>query len=230
MDGNFMKNNMERIIHLNMAMIGGFIGGYAIINHCDLFGSAQTANMIILAQELAGRDRADFFLRLIGLFVYMLGLSSSVFVPKIFKNINLKLYSIIVDALALTIVTFIPEDTPSFIALYPLFFATAAQWCSFKGMEGYNSATIFSTNNLRQFTTAFTEYLCDKNLAARHKASLYGCVLISYHIGVAISYFSSVQWGVHSAFVGLLPIVPALGLILQEQYDCQQCGCESLAI
>ena len=214
-----MKDNMERIIHLNMAMIGGFIGGYAILNHCDLFGSAQTANMIILAQEFVGRDRADFFLRLIGLFLYMLGLASSVVIPRLFKNINMKLYSITVDVIALTIVSFIPEKTASFIALYPLFFATAAQWCSFKGMEGYNSSTIFSTNNLRQFTTAFTEYLCDKNLTARHKAKLYGCVLLSYHIGVALSYFASLGWGVHSAFIGLLPAIPAFGLILKEQYD-----------
>ena len=30
--------NMERWIHQNMAMIGGFMGGYAILNHHDLFG------------------------------------------------------------------------------------------------------------------------------------------------------------------------------------------------
>ena len=42
------KNTLERRLHLNMTLIGGFFGGYAILNHSDLFGSAQTGNMISL--------------------------------------------------------------------------------------------------------------------------------------------------------------------------------------
>ena len=39
-----MKLKLQRWIHLNMAVIGGFLGGFAILNHHDLFGSAQTSN------------------------------------------------------------------------------------------------------------------------------------------------------------------------------------------
>ena len=37
---------MDRWIHFNMAIVGGFLGGFAILNHHELFGSAQTSNLI----------------------------------------------------------------------------------------------------------------------------------------------------------------------------------------
>ena len=32
---------LERHLHLTMTLIGGFMGGYAILNRHDVFGSAQ---------------------------------------------------------------------------------------------------------------------------------------------------------------------------------------------
>jgi uncharacterized membrane protein YoaK (UPF0700 family) len=212
----FMKD-LEKCIHLNMALVGGFIGGYAILNHDDLFGSAQTANMITLALEIAGRNRHDFLIRLIGLFIYIAGLCCTVLLPKLF-NVNKKLVSVVIDAAALITVALIPESTNDFVALYPLFFATAFQWCSFSGAEGYTSASIFSTNNLRQFITSLTEYLCSGDATAHRKWKLYGMVLLFFHVGVAASYISSSFWGLRSSFICLIPLVSAAVLILKEQY------------
>jgi uncharacterized membrane protein YoaK (UPF0700 family) len=212
----FMKD-LERHIHLNMALIGGFIGGYAILNHNELFGSAQTSNMITLALEIAGKDRYDFLIRLIGLFIYIAGLSCTVLVTRFF-SVNKKLISVSIDAIALIAVALIPETTNDFVALYPLFFATAFQWCSFSGAEGFNSASIFSTNNLRQFVTSLTEYLFTRDEAAHRKWKLYGKVLFFFHLGVVISYISSSFLGLKSSFICLIPIVSATALILKEQY------------
>ena len=35
------SRDMDRWIHFNMAIVGGFLGGFAILNHHELFGSAQ---------------------------------------------------------------------------------------------------------------------------------------------------------------------------------------------
>lgn len=45
---------MDRWIHFNMAIVGGFLGGFAILNHHELFGSAQTSNLISVFADLAG--------------------------------------------------------------------------------------------------------------------------------------------------------------------------------
>jgi uncharacterized membrane protein YoaK (UPF0700 family) len=210
-----MKTNLERWIHLNMALIGGFIGGFAILNHVDLFSSAQTANMISIAMQVAGRDRTDMLVRFIGVLVYMAGLASTVVIPRCTKW-NMKIVSVSVDAVAIIVVGFLPASTNHFIALYPLFLATSIQWCSFTGAEGYVTSSIFSTNNLRQFTTSLTDYLMTRNPQMLRKAKLYGKVLLSFHVGVAIAYLSCQAFGLHGAWVCLLPISLAGFLVLVQ--------------
>ena len=209
-------DNMERWIHQNMAVIGGFMGGYAILNHHDLFGSAQTANMISIAMDAAGRLDADFFVRVLGLLVYMAGLASTVILPKL--NINLKLFSVCLDAAALVLVGLLPGGLNDFIALYPLFFASSVQWCSFKGADGFVSASIFSTNNLRQFTTSFTEYFCSRDREALRKGKFYGKVLFFFHSGVAAAFLSCQAFGLKGAWIGLIPVCSALVLVCIDCY------------
>ena len=153
---------MDRWIHFNMAIVGGFLGGFAILNHHELFGSAQTSNLISVFADLVGHPDANFFVRLLGVFIYMFALSLTVILPK-FTRLHLPYVSLFIDAMAALIVAFLPSDLNDFIALYPLYFAMAIQWCSFKGGDGFTCSTIFSTNNLRQFTTSMTEYLCSKD-------------------------------------------------------------------
>ena len=38
------EQRRERYLHNLMAVIGGFFGGYAILNRCDILGSAQTVS------------------------------------------------------------------------------------------------------------------------------------------------------------------------------------------
>lgn len=46
------SRDMDRWIHFNMAIVGGFLGGFAILNHHELFGSAQTSNLISVFADL----------------------------------------------------------------------------------------------------------------------------------------------------------------------------------
>lgn len=48
---------LERRLHLNMTLIGGFMIGYGVINRHDILGSAQTGNMVSLAMDAVGQDR-----------------------------------------------------------------------------------------------------------------------------------------------------------------------------
>ena len=42
------------LLHFVMAFIGGYFGLYAIVARNDLFGSAQTSNLIYLVQDIVG--------------------------------------------------------------------------------------------------------------------------------------------------------------------------------
>ena len=45
---------LERRLHLNITLIGGFMVGYGVINRHDILGSAQTGNMVSLAMDAVG--------------------------------------------------------------------------------------------------------------------------------------------------------------------------------
>lgn len=208
-----MNEKTGRHIHLNMALIGGFFGGFAVINHMDLLASAQTSNLISLALILVGRSSTETLARLGSLGIYVLALVLTVAVPRVLKWNN-QLVSIAVDILALISIAFMPDTLDHFVAMYPIFFAMAYQWCSFPTSDGYVSATIFSTNNLRQCVTAFASYLCDRDAKMLAKACMYGKVLLLFHIGVALSWFSCQYFGTHGALLALLPCFTALVQVL----------------
>lgn len=109
-----------------------------------------------------------------------------------------------------------PDNLELIIYLYPMFFAMSFQWTVFAGAEGYGSSTIFSTNNLRQFSTSLVEYICNKDSEKIKKARFYGLTLISFHIGVAVACVVSLLLGTKSTLVALVFLVPAAALVLVQ--------------
>lgn len=211
-----MKQNIEKLIHYNMACIGGFLGGFAILNHCDLFGSAQTANLISIALMIVGKDRSDFLIRIIAMLLYLIGISVTVVLPYKIKKINMKLFSLCITTITIFILWYIPENTNHLIALYPIFFAMPIQWCCFKGADGFTSSCIFSTNNFRQCTAAMTEYFLTKNNEALRKGKFFGGVLLFFHIGVMYSYIACKCLGQKGVLLCLIPILTATFFIRTE--------------
>lgn len=212
-DRSSISLDLERWIHLNMTFIGGFIGGFAILNYHDLFGSAQTANMISLALHLGGNPDNLWPLRIGGVGIYILGIVLPVIFSKVLSHSTLKLCSIFLDMAALITVAFLPPDTNFFLCLYPLFLATAFQWCCFNGADGYNSSCIFSTNNLRQCTSSFMEYFISHNKKSLHKGIFFGKVLLVFHTGAFFAGLICLLFGTRGALAGLIPAVFAIVLI-----------------
>ena len=200
---------LERRLHLNMTLIGGFMVGYGVLNRHDILGSAQTGNMISIAMDAVGHADEQWFFRIIALLVYIASVSLTVVISHRISKINLKRLSILIDGVALLLVGFYPAEMNPFVALFPLFFATAFQWCSFKGADGFASSSIFCTNNLRQCVTGFTEYLCSKDEQSLHRGIYFGKVLLSFYGGVVISFLSCQVLTLRGSWVGLIPVMTA---------------------
>lgn len=203
----------EARMHYLVSFIGGFFGVYAILNFCDFFGSSQTANLIYLVTSLLGHNLMQFLLRLGGLFLYMSAIILTVYLPK-HSSVNLQRSSLIISALTALLLGFLPHTIDPVLGLYPLFFAMPFQWNSFKGAYGFASSSIFSTNNLRQFTMATTEVLLNKDNSHALKAKFYGKTLLSFHAGVGICYLLWLVFGMHTAWFCLIPI--SLGLLVMK--------------
>lgn len=210
------KNFATRLLHHNMALVGGFLGGYAILLHSDFLGNAQTSNLIFIVMQFLDGNFFEMMLRIGAAMLYIFATIMYVFI-KNKTNIRVKRLSILIDTVCIVILSFIPENVNVVLALYPIFFAMSFQWNSFPGSEGYTSSTIFSTNNLRQASLSFGEFLCDKDEKHLHKMFFFLGSLAGFHLGVFFSYFAVKMFRVQGVWFGLIPIITACAINLWEE-------------
>ena len=210
------KLHNDAFTHYMVSFIGGYFGIYAIISRSDFFGSAQTSNLIYLAMDLLGRNLTDLIIRLFALFFYVSAIVLNIRLAEQHR-FHIKKLSMIINAAAIVVLGFLPAEMNPVIALYPVFFAMAFQWCSFKGYKEYGSATVFSTNNLRQFVTALTLYFSRKDVIQREKAAFYGFTLLSFHLGATACFFLLQVFHIRSIWFCMIPTAFAfLFFTLQE--------------
>lgn len=210
------QEQLDTYIHYCMCAMGGFFGGYAILNRCEVFGSSQTANLINLVINLLGRNLPECFIHFGAAALYVAALALAVVLMKR-TRLHMRYVSIFIDFAAILILCCLPADMDPMLGLYPIFFATAMQWSVFSGAQGFASASIFSTNNVKQTVSSFTAYLCDKEKEHLVKAKFYGGVLLAYHLGVVLAYIGFIYLGLQGAVFGVLPLLLAAGLVFYAE-------------
>ena len=159
------------LIHYTLSFIGGYLGLYAIVSRADLFGNAQTANLIGVVRDLIGRNFSDMLLRVGALLIYMAAVILTVWIPEHFSA-DLRFISIGIDIFAI---------------------------------------------NLRQFTTAVTQFLMKKDSAQCDKAKFYGMTLLSFHTGAALSLILYMTCGLSGVWLCLVPAFYAVWLISADR-------------
>ena len=199
-----MRIKVNNFTHYNMAVAGGVFGGFAVCNLGEIFGNAQTLNLIGIVYNLVYCNFETLLLRIIAALLYFLGFAAAVI-------------SIVVDILAFITLMFLPKNADFLISLYPIFFAMAFQWTAFEYIEGYSCSTIFSSNNYRQFTTSLVEYAIDKDKSRLTKTRVFGLTLLYFHIGVALACISAIHFGRLSAFIGILVLLPTIYLLIKKR-------------
>lgn len=177
----------ERFLHYTMSFIGGIFAIYALLEHSNIFASAETSNMIILVESLINADVLNILIRTVSLLIYAAGITFAVWMSKKHMQIQKKI-SIIIDLTAALILGFMPENTHPVIALYPVAFAMSVQWCSFREVEGNVSATTFSTGNFRQLITNIFDYISEHDRKYIPRIGFYGLTMLYFHLGVAVFY------------------------------------------
>lgn len=201
------EEQWKKWLHHSAAMIGGFFGAYLVLTRAGIFGNAQTLNLISLVLAICGANIYEVMLRLGVLILYVCGTALYVIVTekKLCNEIALSLF---LDAVALVILGCMPQHIDVIWTMYPIAFALSFQWNAFPGAYSYISSTIFSTNNTKQTTLAFTRYFLYKDPEDKKRGFFFLGTLCFFHIGVLWAYFS-VKWLYEKgSFLGLLLIIP----------------------
>ena len=200
------KEKTETLAHHTMAVVGGFLGVYALMTRNETFGSSETSNLIYLTIAGLGISWSSFAVRLGATLCYIAGIVFATLGPKYVKHTDFRYVSLLTDAAACLILAHIPAGTDPVLALYPMFFATAVQWLAYTEAAGFASATIFSTYNLRQCFAGLAEYLHSRQEAQRKRFFFYGGTLICFHLGVIFCWYCMKWWGIKSIYACLFPI------------------------
>ena len=134
----------EQKLFYNIAMVGGYYGGYASVRSLVL-GSAQTGNLIGAVEMLLKANWSGFFIRVGASVLYAIG----VWMTMVIRNHrpqDLKGGSVLLRFLGWCAFWFMPTEMDLVLALYPIFLCMSVQWNSFPGACGYVSSSVFSTS------------------------------------------------------------------------------------
>lgn len=202
-----VRDRLDAILHWNVSLVGGFLGAYAILLHTGNFGSAQTGNMMEMGVELVSMEWKNVILRLIAMVIFGGGVASAYLLAN-FTRINMRKLAIWVDAAALSLASLLPLK-PALVGIYPIFFASAFQWGVYSGADGFNSATIFMTNNFKQSVLGWVQYALTKDKEFKRKAVLYTYTVTSFFVGVILGALAVGWFGIYGAYVGFLPLAAA---------------------
>ena len=217
-----MDFRRETWAHHAMAAVGGFFGVYALLARGGTFGSSETSNLIYLV--VAGLDGTwgPALVRIGATACYTAGIVFAVLWRRYGRGLHLRVWAILMDFAACLLLARIPAETDPILSLYPLFFVTAVQWVAYTRAAGYNCATIFSTNNLRQFTEGMTEYICTRDPDQLRRVKFFGGTLACFHLGVAWGWWCTGQWGIPGIY-GCLPllVIPLPGVTVRERAPLQ---------
>ena len=195
----------QRLVHYAASAIGGFWGGYTILNHMDIFGNAQTGNLIRLVLNVTQGDLSAVGFMVLLFLIYAAG---NVFYAVVRRHarISMKIVSLMCSAAAVALIGALPFVRNDFVACYPIVFAAPIQWNAFKIADGNASSTIFSSNNVRQASILTTNFFLDRTAANAAKARFYWLTLLSFHMGVALAGVTGMWFGVNSIWFCYIPI------------------------
>lgn len=199
------KASRQKLLHYAVSTVGGFLGGYAIFNHCDFFGNAQTANLIHIVCKIFSADFSALSFLLLALITYILGNVFCVLAEKFIRH-DLRFISLIMTSCAVVFIGLFPNIANHYIAVLPILFVMPIQWNAYRTAAGYASATIFSSNNLRIAVMSLTRYIIDRDKKQGEQARFYWLTLLSFHSGVALACVASVFLGTMSVWFCFVPI------------------------
>lgn len=229
------KQSHEKRLHYTMSFIGGIFAIYSLLEHANVFGSAETSNMILLVNDLLNWDMFHIVIRIGSLFIYACGITATLWMAKYHPDIQ-KPVCMIVDCIAALILAFLPEHIHPVIALYPVAFSMSIQWCTFRGVGKNPSATTFSTGNFRQLITLTFHYITEKKQENLTHIRFYAITMLSFHAGIATIYIVWSYFRHASIWLVYIPLavafieemVPVIKKDFQPQLLPQNSGCEEI--
>lgn len=192
-----MKQNQQMseslLVCSILAATGGFLDAYTYICRGKVFANAQTGNMVLLGLHIAEKNFKNVFYYFIPIAAFSLGVLLSEQIKYYFKNndsnIHWRQIIILIEAIILLIVGFIPVGKLDMTANVAISFICSLQVESFRKVNGNAFATTMCTGNLRSASELFHKYILTKDKTIRNKSFQYINIILLFISGSVIGVF-----------------------------------------
>ena len=181
-----IQRRLDAILHWNISFVGGFLGGYAILSHAGVFGSAQTGNLMEMASNVRFMEWEELGLRLLAMVIFACGVIASYMLTN-YTNLHMRKLAIWVDAAGLGLTALLPDWFSPIAGVYPIF-----------------------TNNFKQSVLGWTQYALTKDKEFKRKAVLYSNTVLMFFLGALLGVTGVAAFGnALGACVGFIPLAVA---------------------
>lgn len=160
---------------------------YSYLFHGQVFANAQTGNMLLIGVNIAGGDFAAASKYTWPVLFFAIGIiiADMFNAVKRIKIVHWRQISVLLEAIILTVVAFMPELSDD-VANALISFACGIQVQSFRAIRGNSIATTMCIGNFRSGTSNLDRFLFTKEKSYLRKSLLYYGIIVSFVAGAII--------------------------------------------
>jgi uncharacterized membrane protein YoaK (UPF0700 family) len=206
-----------------LAVVGGFLDAYTFICRGGVFANAETGNIVLVALGITKRNYKYVFMAALPILAFVAG----VLVTEIIRERSINNYEestkaekfiLIIEAVVLFIVGFIPTTTPHIFVTTTIAFVSSVQISSFRRLVDSPYSTTMCTGNLRVASQSAYLAIIKKDKSASSRSFRYIIVIFSFLFGASLGGILTTRLGVKSIWICSLILIVSNILFSVDEY------------
>lgn len=215
----YMPTSQSKYVAFTLAFVGGFLEVYTYTLKGGVFCNAQTGNMVFIGVNLVNGNFFKALYFLMPLIAYCLGILLTLVLPKAMgSGVRFRRETLIlcIEIIVLFLIGFETKHTPRALATVPIAFICALQYNAFNDSNGVKLATVFCTNNWRQFVILMYNGLKSNNKQKVRKSLYFLSAILMFFGGIIIGAVACRHIGEKAIWICSGLEIPMLAFLLYD--------------
>lgn len=213
-DGTLPSQRYHTFVLLMLS--GGFMGAYSYFLKGGVFANAETANLLILAFNIAELNTEGIISVLYPISAFFIGtFFSQMFIEKLGRRWIPTL--LIVEIIALISLSLLPSETPDRVFHVVIAVLSSMQFNTFRKARGVAMSTLFCTAHLRGFGASLYSAIADRKGEDLKKSLYHGGLIMTFLAGGISCSLISKSLGGYTIALSSLPLFFVLQEVLRKE-------------
>ena len=213
-DGTLPSQRYHTFVLLMLS--GGFMGAYSYFLKGGVFANAETANLLILAFNIAELNTEGIISVLYPISAFFIGtFFSQMFIEKLGRRWIPTL--LIVEIMALISLSLLPSETPDRVFHVVIAVLSSMQFNTFRKARGVAMSTLFCTAHLRGFGASLYFAIADRKGEELKKSLYHGGLIMTFLAGGISCSLISKSLGGYTIALSSLPLLFVLQEVLRKE-------------